>query len=164
MVLSARVLDQNIEDQLKELQINDDDNKHLRSRIELYRFSLADAYALKDADFKPIFKNGNPLGSILDISVAVSKNLIASVGEDKYLRIWEYSIKNSDTILTSSLSTDSIDTKYRQLSSYFSKEMMNSVSVHPMGLQLAVGTREGVKVFYIVEDTIKLCLEIHGKT
>jgi WD40 repeat protein len=163
MVLSARVLDQNIEDQLKELQINDDENKHLRSRIELYRFSLADSYALKDANFKPIFKNGNPLGAILDISVAVSKNLIASVGEDKYLRIWEYSIKNSDTILTSSLSSDIIDTQYKQLSSYFSKEVMNSVSVHPMGLQLAVGTREGVKIFYIIEDGIKICLEIHGK-
>jgi len=40
---------------------------------------------------------------------------------------------------------------------------MESVSIHPMGLQLAVGTREGVKIFYILEDTIKLGLEIHGK-
>ena len=163
MVLSAKVLDQNIEDQMKEMQIFDEENKHKRCRIELYQFSLSDAYALKDAELKPIFKNGNPRGEIIDISLAVSKNLLVSVGADKYLIIWEYSLKNSSTIVTSSLSTDSIGTKYRQLSSYFSKEVMESVSIHPMGLQLAVGTREGVKIFYILEDTIKLGLEIHGK-
>lgn len=172
MVLSVKVLDQNIEDQWRELQASnspiasqkfDDDHKEERCRIELYQFSLADAHALKDPGFKPIFNNGNPMGAITDISVAVSKNLVASVGVDKYLRIWEYSIKNSSTIITHNLSADSTETTYSQLSWYFSKEVLYSVSVHPMGLQLAVGTREGVKVFYILENTIKLALEIHGK-
>jgi len=48
MVLSAKLLDQNIEDQLNELQIIDEENKASRCRIELYKFSLANAYALKN--------------------------------------------------------------------------------------------------------------------
>ena len=129
----------------------------------MYKFSLADAHALKDPNFKPIFKNGNPMGPIMGLSAAVSKNVVASVGHDKYLRIWEYSIKNSSTIIAFNLSTDSLETTYKQLSCYFSKEVMHSVSVHPMGMQLAVGTGEGVKVFYILENTIKLALELQGQ-
>lgn len=163
MVLSAKVLDQNIENQLKELHLTDDVSVEKRSRTELYKFNLADAYALKDPDFKPIFKNGNPLGSIMDISTSVSKNILATVGADKYIRIWEYSIANSSSIITSNLSADSMDTSYRQLSCHFSKEVAYSISLHPMGLQLAVGTSEGVKIFYIIEDCLKLVIEIHGK-
>ena len=163
MILSAKLLDQNIEDQLAEMQIIDEENKANRCRIELYKFSLANAHALKEPNFVPIFKNGNPLGGIMDISIAVSKNLVASVGADKYLRIWEYSMKKSSPMITTTLPSDSLESNYKQLSWYFSKEVMNSVSIHPMGLQLAVGTREGIKVFYIIEDEIKLGLEIHGK-
>jgi WD40 repeat protein len=163
MVLSAKVLDQNIEDQLKEMQIYDEESREKRCRTELYRFNLADAYSLKDPDFRPIFKNGNPLGPIIDISISVSKNILATVGADKYLRIWEYSIANTSNIITSNLSSDSKETNYSQLSCFFSKEVLNSVSLHPMGFQLAVGTREGVKIFFIIEDGLKIALEIHGK-
>ena len=116
MVLSAKLLDQNIEDQLNELQIIDEENKASRCRIELYKFSLANAYALKEPNFIPLFKNGNPLGSIMDISIAVSKNLVASVGADKYLRIWEYSMKKASPMITTTLSSDSLESNYKQLS------------------------------------------------
>ena len=45
LVLSAKVLDQNIEDQLAEMQIIDDENKDKRCRTELYQFSLKEAYS-----------------------------------------------------------------------------------------------------------------------
>lgn len=32
-----------------------------------------------------------------------------------------------------------------------------------MGLQVAVGTREGLKVFYVIENELKIAIEIHGK-
>ncbi|CAI2386786.1 unnamed protein product [Moneuplotes crassus] len=162
LVLSAKVLDQNIEDQLAEMKIVDEENKVKRCRTELYQFCLSDAYSLKDPNFKPIFKNGNPLGAILDISVSVSKNLVSSVGADKYLRIFEYSVENNK-ISSPIIPIDTLDTNYRQLCCYYSKEVLHSVSMHPMGFQVAVGTREGVKIFYLIEDGIKLAVEIHGK-
>ena len=157
MVLSAKLLDQNIEEQLMEMNLGDDTNKHERWRIELYQISLAQAYNQKDAYFRPIFKNGNPQGPIMEVAIAISKNIVASVGADKYLRIWEFVVEE--------LSFDSIPSKssYKQLSCYFSKEVMHSVSIHPMGYQLAVGTREGIKIFYIIENELKLGIEIHGK-
>lgn len=39
---------------------------------------------------KPVFPKGNPVGSILDMSVAVSKDIIVSAGFDRYMRVFEY--------------------------------------------------------------------------
>lgn len=162
LVLSAKVLDQNIEDQLAEMNIVDEENKVKRCRTELYQFSLTDAYDSKDPNFKPIFKNGNPLGPMMDLAVSVSKNMVATVGADKYLRIFEYSSDASKTS-ASMVPSDTLETNYHQLCCYYSKEVLHSVSLHPMGFQLAVGTREGVKVFYLIEDGIKLAVELNGK-
>ena len=102
------------------------------------------------------------MGPIFDIAVSVSKNLVASVGADKYLRIFEFCSSSNRTI-TSNISSDTYETNYKQLSCFFSKEVMHSVSIHPMGFQIAVGTREGVKIFYVVENSTKLAVEINGK-
>jgi len=98
----------------------------------------------------------------MDISISVSKNLVGSVGADKYLRIFEYST-NPMKVATFNTPSDTLDTNHKQLSWYFCKEVMHSVSLHPMGFQVAVGTREGVKIFYIIEEGIKLAVEISGK-
>ena len=31
-------------------------------------------------------------GKFIDMDVAVSKNLVVTIGNDRYLRLWEYSI------------------------------------------------------------------------
>ena len=110
IVLSAKLLDQNIEEQLMEMNLGENKNKDERARIELYQMSLAEAYNQKDAYFMPIFRNGNPQGPIMEVAIAISKNIVASVGADKYLRIWEFVIEE--------LSSDSVPSKssYEQLS------------------------------------------------
>lgn len=45
----------------------------------------------------------------MDISVATSKNVVASIGADKYIRIWEYSIKNS-YLITSNQDSETVET------------------------------------------------------
>ena len=40
---------------------------------------------------------------------------------------------------------------------------MYSVSIHPFGNQLAIGVREGVRIFYILEDEVKIAVELPGK-
>ncbi len=39
---------------------------------------------------KPVFPKGNIIGGILDMSIGVSKDLVVTVGEDKYIRVFEY--------------------------------------------------------------------------
>lgn len=39
---------------------------------------------------KPVFPKGNPVGSFLDMSVGVSKDIIVSVGFDRYIRVFDY--------------------------------------------------------------------------
>jgi hypothetical protein len=40
---------------------------------------------------KPVFPKGNIIGMVKGISVGVSKDLIVSVGDDKFIRVFEYS-------------------------------------------------------------------------
>ena len=39
---------------------------------------------------KQVFPRGNIVGTIKDMSVGVSKDLIVSAGEDKHIRVFEY--------------------------------------------------------------------------
>lgn len=52
---------------------------------------------------------------------------------------------------------------FAQVSNYLCKEACYAISIHPNGVQVAGGFREGVKIFYILEDEFKLAVEIPGR-
>lgn len=71
----------------------DSDDVDFIDRLEMYYLNLHQLSVLKNVFTLPIkcvFPKGNTIGSILDMSVGVSKDLVVSVGEDKYVRIFEY--------------------------------------------------------------------------
>ena len=43
----------------------------------------------------PVFSKGNVCGELRDASLAVSKNLVVTVGEDHHVRLWEFSVQGS---------------------------------------------------------------------
>lgn len=59
----------------------------------MYQLNLHQLSVLKNVftlPIKPVFPKGNPVGSIMDMSVAVSKDIIVSAGFDRYMRVFEY--------------------------------------------------------------------------
>ena len=103
---------------------------------------------------KPLLDHGTPLGGITALSVAFLRNLVATIGKDLVIRIWAF-----DT--------------FRQLVTLQQNEVTNDIALHPMGLQLAIVTKEGyiyiyillyrLKIFYLLEECLKLAFEFSGK-
>eukprot|EP01022_Parablepharisma_sp_SALTPOND_P021410 TRINITY_DN4214_c0_g2_i1.p1 TRINITY_DN4214_c0_g2~~TRINITY_DN4214_c0_g2_i1.p1 ORF type:complete len:1332 (-),score=238.62 TRINITY_DN4214_c0_g2_i1:10010-14005(-) len=96
--------------------------------------------------FKQLIENGNTFGQITNVSVATLRHYIATVGTDKYIRIWDYT-----------------DGKFKQISNTWFETDLNDVALHPAGHQMAVGANEGIRIFYVLEDEAKLAVDISGK-
>jgi hypothetical protein len=63
------------------------------NRVELYQLNLQQLSVSKNIfslPIKQVFQKGNPIGSLIDLDVGVSKDLIVSAGQDNYIRIFEY--------------------------------------------------------------------------
>ena len=59
----------------------------------MYQLNLHQLSVLKNVFTLPIklvFPKGNPVGTITNISGGVSKDIIVSVGIDRYIRVFEY--------------------------------------------------------------------------
>lgn len=76
---------------------------------------------------------------------AVGKNIIATAGSDKILKIWSYSEGW----------TCSIQENLHQVP--------RSVTIHPIGLQVAVGLEQELRVFFLLEDSLTLILSAPKK-
>lgn len=79
------------------------------------------------------------------VSSGVGRNIIATSGSDKKLKIWSYNDIWSCNIVENL------------------HQVARSISVHPMGLQIAVGLEQELRVFYVVEDSLSLILSAPKK-
>ena len=95
---------------------------------------------------KQLLDKGNPFGTIASVSLSTHRRTIATVGTDKAIRIWDF-----------------CDGKYKQTANTYYDGIMYDVSMHPLGIQLAIGTDDGVKIFYVLQEQARLAIEITGK-
>lgn len=84
-------------------------------------------------------------GPVRDISASIAKSLLASIGEDKHLRLWDY------------------ENDWQGRLSHRFLEMPQTVALHPFGVQVAVGFRESLKVYFILYDRLSAALDIGCK-
>ena len=94
---------------------------------------------------RPIYENGTFSGSIIDAGIAQNNDLIVCLGNDRLLKLFNY--KNEEEELASlSLLRNGL-----------------CVDIHPTGLQLAVGFKEGLKVFSATIGELRETVEKVGK-
>jgi len=153
----------------------DSDEVDFVERLEMYYLNLHQLSVLKNVftlPIKPVFPKGNTIGSILDMSVGVSKDLVVTVGEDKYIRVFEYAgasfsgdgiSGNAGAVNQANPVSSSSASQFNQISSIKSKENIYCIAIHPMGLQLAVGFKEKLKIFYLLEDEVKVAIDFQTK-
>lgn len=95
---------------------------------------------------REIVEKGNPYGEITDISIATLSHIVATVGSDHHIRIWTY-----------------FNSKVRQSFGFLFELQLMALALHPVGHQLAVGSKEGFKIFYITEKKIVPAMDVRGK-
>ena len=97
-------------------------------KLEISIFNIAVVDAIRTAykdPFEPLFEKGVHKGSILNISACPSKSIFVSLGEEKYAKFWEYG------------------QEFKGIFSHYFHEIPQCLSLHPLGIQCAVGFREG---------------------
>jgi cilia- and flagella-associated protein 57 len=82
--------------------------------------------------------------SIVGMDVCTRKPLFVTVGKDNTLRVWN------------------IQSHQLDLMKEFGEEMF-SVALHPNGLHLAVGFLDKVRLYHILLDDLRLCIELPVK-
>ena len=76
----------------------------------------------------------------MDIELSPTKSLILSLSEDKIVKVWEYGYVRAD---------------FKCIYSITMHESPMSAALHPMAFQCAIGFREGLKFYFVLENDIK---------
>lgn len=128
----------NIEGTIK-TSMEEEDSKEV-GRLELSIFNVAVVDAIRTAykdPFEPLFEKGVHKGNILNISTTPTRSIFASLGEDKYVKFWEFG------------------QEFKGIFSEYFHEIPLCLCLHPLSIQVAIGFREGVRVFYVLDDVLR---------
>ena len=136
MVYTAKRL--NIEQANKPSMEEETDKEFGRLELSIFNIAVVDAIrtAYKDP-FEPLFEKGVHKGNILNLSTTPTRSIFASLGEDKYMKFWEYG------------------QEFKGIFSEYFHEIPLCLCLHPLSIQVAVGFREGVRVYYILDDVLR---------
>ena len=87
--------------------------------------------------FTTLRLNGFHAGAVLDLSVCFCRPVVATVGMDHTVRLWNYL------------------TWECEISFYTGQEEPISVSIHPSGFHILVGFKERVRMYNVLKNTLK---------
>lgn len=119
-----------------------------KSTIEFFEIDCAILEAINYSSteaVKPIYENGTFSSSIIDAGIAQNNDIVACLGSDRLLKIFNF--KNEE----------------EELASLTLLRNGLCVDIHPTGLQLAVGFKEGLKIFYATNGELRETVEKVGK-
>ena len=78
---------------------------------------------------------------IVGLDICVRKPIIITCSADNTLRLWDF---NKNTLV---------------IQKYFPEDML-SVTIHPSGLHCAIGFTDRLRLYHILVDDLKMCLEL----
>lgn len=115
--------------------------------IVAFNFSAVEVsrHQMKDP-FENIFEKGVQYQQINGLALCPTKPYLTTVSEDSSLKIWDL---NSDD---------------RQKFSYTFHQPPLCIDIHPLSIQIAVGFKDGFRLYFLLEDDIKLAFEYYGRT
>lgn len=111
------------------------------SDSQILKLSLAKPAVLVSEDIQYMVTPFHGPKPITGMDVALKKPLIITCSKDLTLRIWN------------------IKTHTMELMKMYPEEMF-SVAIHPTGLHCAVGFADKLRVYHILVDDIRLCMEV----
>ena len=117
----------------------------ITSDAQLVQFPITSPQSLTPEDIKYSICSFHGPKPIVSMDVAALKPLIMTCSMDNTLRLWNF------------------QNHVPELSKVFPEDMY-CVALHPNGLHCAVGFTDKLRVYHILLDDLRLCLEVPVKT
>ena len=90
--------------------------------------------------FEPVFEIPVQKGQILQIACCIGQSKVAVLSEDRMLKIWDFTTGKG---------------KFKCVMQHFFVEIPQTMAIHPHAIQIAIGLKEGIKVYYPIEDELR---------
>lgn len=88
---------------------------------------------------------GNQSGSVVQVDVCLQRPIFASCGIDKTVRIWNYELRQYEVV-------------------HHCAEEPMALALHPNGFQLAVTCKERIRLYHILQESLRLVRELPLKS
>jgi WD40 repeat protein/uncharacterized protein YoxC len=114
---------------------------------ELLTFNMGSIDVIQDdkLEYRQLMKNGQHSGPIIQVDTCIQREFVASCGQDKTFRLWNYETRTCDLLYQ------------------FSEEPI-ALSMHPAGFQVLVAFKERVRLFNILQDSLRQLKELPLKS
>lgn len=95
--------------------------------------------------FEALFEKGAHSGPIVGLALCPTKTICGTLSSDKSVKLWNFSADHK-----------------LQLSFHFHEEEQ-AFDIHPLCLQCAIGFKEGLKIYFMLEEDLKCTYEYFSK-
>eukprot|EP01041_Mallomonas_annulata_P003461 gene3461-6887_t len=123
------------------LSLSEDMMCAVTSENQLVHVAIGTPNAVQNDHVKYLLCSFHGPKAIMGMDVCIRKPTIITVAKDNTLRIWNYNTMDLEMI------------------KHFPEEML-CVALHPSGLHVAVGFADKLRVFHVLVDELRPCLEI----
>lgn len=104
----------------------------------IFNSSLVNAIKVSYKEpFEFIDPYGPHSGNIISVALCPSKSIIGTLSSDKTLKFWNYTASE------------------KQMFSYEFHMSQQAFDIHPMSIQCAVGFKEGIKIYFMLENDLE---------
>jgi WD40 repeat protein len=117
--------------------------------LEAFIFNSSLVNAIKVSYKEPfefLDEHGPHSQAITHMAICPTKSLLGTLSEDKTLKFWNY--QSSD----------------KQLFSFEFHMSQQAFDIHPMSIQCVVGFKEGIKIYFLLENDLEPCYENFSKS
>lgn len=149
VVLTVAVYKMRVEDRIKQLSLG---NVIKHDSIELVNFNSSLVNTIKNSSMEPfefLYPHGSHSSAVLKAAVIPTKSILGTVSRDKTFKLWQY---NGDHKQLMSFEPNSFD---------FSNNIC--MDMHPLGMQVAIATKDCLKIYYMVEGDMTPAYENYNK-
>ena len=126
---------------------NDEQAVAFSKSSKLLSFPLGSVDMIEETEaensFVSVIPGGTHEGSIIDSSICALKPLVATVGSDRTVRLWNYLRWHCELSQEFTVNDDP-----------------TCISLHPSGTQVVVGLRERIRMYNVMIDELKLFREL----
>ncbi|KAG7390346.1 hypothetical protein PHYPSEUDO_008174 [Phytophthora pseudosyringae] len=110
---------------------------------ELVTFSMSaiDTEQEDKIEYRDFIRHGHQVGPVLQVDVCVQRPIVVTCGTDKTIRVWNFELNHYELL-------------------HHCPEEPTTVAVHPSGFQLVVAFKERVRIYQLLQESLRQVKEL----